>query len=259
VTDTRSGGGRIAVLPAQTYHLRTFPDSPPHPSAPVLMAARSYFVIHNPTAGRGRAGGAWARIEPIFRDAGVRYTAAATERPDHAEYLAEGAARQGWDVVVAVGGDGTVQQTATGLMRASADGVTIPLGIVGVGSGNDFIKLLDLPMQQPEAAAHRVLNGSTRRLDIGRINGRYFTNGVGIGFDAQVAIEASRVRHLRGMPLYGWALLKVLRALRTPHIRLVLDGTVVADRKATVRRAPPLAPSSPSRPPSRTSCCGTSS
>jgi diacylglycerol kinase (ATP) len=198
------------------------------------MASRSYFIIHNPTAARGHAAGARAEIEPVLRAAGVRYRFARTEAPGHAESLAERAAREGWDVVVAVGGDGTVQQSAAGLMRAAGTGPTVPLGIIGVGSGNDFIKLLDLPPQQPATAMRRLLEAKTRSLDIGRVGNRYFTNGVGIGFDAQVAIQASRIRRLRGLPLYGWALLKVLRSLHPPHIRLTLDGRTVADRNLTL-------------------------
>jgi diacylglycerol kinase (ATP) len=198
------------------------------------MPVRSYFVIHNPTAGRGAAPGVWKKIEPVLRSAGVRYAYAATEAPQHAEALAEQAALDGWNAVVAVGGDGTVQQVAAGLMRAAAGEVTVPLGIVGVGSGNDFIKLLDLPPQHPAAATRRLLEAHPRAVDIGRIGGRFFTNGVGIGFDAQVAMQASQIRWLRGMPLYGWALLKVLRSLRTPHIRLTLDGRTVLDRPLTL-------------------------
>jgi diacylglycerol kinase (ATP) len=198
------------------------------------MAVRSYFVIHNPTAGRGAAARVWERIEPVLREAGVRYERAVTEAPRHAEALAERAAGDGWDAIVAVGGDGTVQQAAAGLMQAANGGPTLPLGIIGVGSGNDFIKLLDLPQQQPEAATRRLLQSHPRSVDIGRVGERYFTNGVGIGFDAQVAIQASRIRYLRGLPLYGLALLKVLRALRTPHMRITLDGETVIDRRLTL-------------------------
>jgi diacylglycerol kinase (ATP) len=208
-------------------------SSTPAPLCPP-MALRSYFFIHNPTAARGGAARAWQRVESVLRSRGVEYAHAATEAPRHAEALAERAAREGWDAVVAVGGDGTVQQAAAGLMRAAVGGPTLPLGIIGVGNGNDFIKLLGLPQQQPEAATYQLLEAIPRHVDIGRIDGRYFTNGVGIGFDAQVAIEASRVHRLRGLPLYAWALLKVLRDLRTPHMRLTLDGETVVDRPLTL-------------------------
>jgi len=198
------------------------------------MSARSYFVIHNPTAARGGAAGVARRLEPVLDDSGVDYRIVSTETPRHAETLAEQAALEGWDAVVAVGGDGTVQQVAAGLLRASGEAPTIPLGIVGVGNGNDFIKLLDLPPQQPEAAIRRVLAAEPRAVDVGRVGTRYFTNGVGIGFDAQVAIEASKIRRLRGMPLYAWAVIKVLRSLRSPRIRLTLDGTTILDQPLTI-------------------------
>jgi diacylglycerol kinase (ATP) len=198
------------------------------------MPDRSYYFIHNPTAARGGAARAWKRIEPLLRSAGVRYEGATTQAPGHAESLAERAARDGWDAVVAVGGDGTVQQAAAGLMHAADGGPTRPLGIIGVGNGNDFIKLLGLPQQEPEAATRRLLEAMPRNVDIGRVGGRYFTNGVGVGFDAQVAIQASRIRRLRGLPLYGWALLKVLRRLKSPHMRVTLDGRIAFDQPLTL-------------------------
>jgi diacylglycerol kinase (ATP) len=198
------------------------------------MPERSYYFIHNPTAGRGRSGRAWRRIEPVLRAAGTRYEVTATEGPGHAEVLAERAAEAGWDAVVAIGGDGTVQQVAAGLVRAAGDSPSVPLGIIGVGSGNDFIKLLDLPMQRPELAARRLLEASPRSVDIGRMGGRFFTNGVGIGFDAQIAHRAAQIPWLSGMALYGLALVQVMPTLRAPWIRLELDGQVVADRPLTL-------------------------
>jgi diacylglycerol kinase (ATP) len=198
------------------------------------MSIGSFYVIHNPTAGRGSAAGVWTRIRPVLDAAGVRYRLATTEAPRHAEALAERAAGDGWDAVVAVGGDGTVQQVAAGLVRAAGEAPSLPLGIIGVGSGNDFVKLFGLPAQQPEEAARRLLAARPRRVDIGRVGQRYFTNGVGVGFDAQVAIQASRIRRLRGLALYGWALLRVLRDLRAPRIRLTLDEQETIEQPMTL-------------------------
>jgi diacylglycerol kinase (ATP) len=208
--------------------------SHPAPEHRPPMAVSSLFVIHNPVAGRGKGAQAWRRIEPQLVRSGVRYEAARTEAPRHAETLAERAAQDGWDAVVAVGGDGTVQQAAAGLLRAAGGEPTLPLGIIGVGSGNDFIKMINGHRRRPADAVEHLLTAEPKRFDVGRIGNRYFTNGVGAGFDAQVAIQASRIRRLRGMALYGWALLRVLRNLRAPRIQLTLDGNLVLDRKLTL-------------------------
>ncbi|HYN89147.1 MAG TPA: diacylglycerol kinase family protein, partial [Ardenticatenaceae bacterium] len=168
--------------------------------------------------------------------AGVRYAVVRTERPGHATALAEGAAADGWGAVVAVGGDGTIHEVANGLTRAATHHGTTPppLGIVSTGTGNDFVKLLGLSQVGPAEATRRLLEAQTRTLDIGRVGSGYFVNVVGTGFDARVAVEAQRVKRLRGMAVYLWALLKALRAHRTPIMRVVLDGQEVAHRPLTM-------------------------
>lgn len=198
------------------------------------MPARRFYVIVNPAASRGHALGAWEPARRVLDAASAEYEVALTERPRHATELAERAARDGWSAVVAVGGDGTVHEVANGLLRASAGETTRPLGIIGVGTGNDFIKRLGLPRRHPAKAAARLLHAEPRQVDAGRLDEEYFTNGVGVGFDARVAIEARRVRGLRGMAVYAAALVRVLRHHRTPRMRLHLDGRLIVDRPLTL-------------------------
>jgi diacylglycerol kinase family enzyme len=133
-----------------------------------------------------------------------------------------------------------------GLMRADAAGLGgagsagTALGVVGAGSGNDFVKMLHLPVHDPYLAARRIASSSPRRVDVGRVNrcvaergpagAWYFTNGIGMGFDAQVAVHASRIRKLKGFAIYAAAALRTLRELRSPRMRVEVDGIVVADR-----------------------------
>ncbi|HEX5726080.1 MAG TPA: diacylglycerol kinase family protein, partial [Longimicrobiaceae bacterium] len=135
--------------------------------------------------------------------------------------------------VVAVGGDGTIHEAANGLLRA-ADGVaTAPLGIVPAGSGNDFARLA-CATADPAEAVRRIVAGAPRSVDAGRVDGSYFTNGVGIGLDARVAIEANRHRRLRGMAMYLWALARVLPRFRPPRLRVSLDGAEAEERPLTM-------------------------
>lgn len=202
---------------------------------------RELLVILNPAAGRGGASSLWPELRRAFRAAGARAELALTSARGHAVELAEAAARAGWPGVVAVGGDGVVHEVVNGLMRAEADGVQgTALGVIGAGSGNDFVKMLDLPVHHPTLAARRIATATPRPIDVGRVNkclaGRgpegvwYFTNGVGMGFDAQVAVHASRVRRLRGFAIYAAAVVRTLSELRSPRMRVEIDGVVVADR-----------------------------
>lgn len=214
----------------------------PSPAArlePKEGSSRSYFVIFNPMASRGRAARSRDEIANAFRAAGARCTMMPTERRGHGEELALQAVRDGWGAVVAVGGDGIVHEVANGLMHAAGDGPTIPMGVIPVGSGNDFSKMLGIRAHRPADAVRQILSAGVRQVDIGRVTRQeaqsappgiwYFTNGVGVGFDAQVAQHASRIQKLRGAAIYGWAIVKTLSQLRSPSIRVVVDGDVVAD------------------------------
>lgn len=200
---------------------------------------RSYYVILNPNASRGDAAKQRPAIETALRSAGVRYHIAETERRGHATELAQRAVAEGWGAVIAVGGDGVVHEVAEGLVVASAGEATLPLGIVPVGSGNDFVKGIGTPSHQPAEAIRQILASTPRQVDMGKVSGHtmgggpsgvwYFTNGVGVGFDAQVAQHASRIERLRGFMIYAWAVVKTLSSLRTPAIRVTIDGEIVAD------------------------------
>ncbi|MBV9773705.1 MAG: diacylglycerol kinase family lipid kinase [Gemmatimonadetes bacterium] len=197
------------------------------------MPPARFFVVLNPTAGRGAAARAQRAIRSVLDGAGASYEIALTRGPGDAVELARGAAEAGWPAVVAAGGDGTVHEVANGLLRAAGEGPTVPMGIVPVGSGNDFAKLVGTPIT-PEAAARHLLASEPRQVDVGRVGDRFFTNGVGIGLDARVGIEAGKVRWARGITIYLVALARVLRAFRPPRMRVVMDGREVADRPLTL-------------------------
>ncbi|MQA89324.1 MAG: YegS/Rv2252/BmrU family lipid kinase [Gemmatimonas sp.] len=201
---------------------------------------RSYFVIFNPLASRGRAAKSRATIEASFAAGGADYRLVPTEYRGHAVELAQDAVRDGWSAIVAVGGDGIVHEVVNGLMCAAGNGVTVPVGIVPVGSGNDFVKMLGVPPHRPGEAVRRILTAEPRPVDVGKVvrhctgggpdGAWYFTNGVGVGFDAQVATHARAIKRLRGAAIYAWALLKALRELRSPRIDVFVDGVQISDR-----------------------------
>lgn len=191
-------------------------------------------VILNPAAGRGAARRAWAAAEKALRAEGADLAVVATQGPGDAVNLARTAVREGRRAVIAIGGDGTIQEVANGLMQAVEDGEpSIPLGIIPGGSGNDFIKPLRIP-NEPGVAARILLKGETRSVDVGRVGNRFFVNGVGVGLDACVAMKAAEIRFLRGTPLYATALLRVLKDYNAPHVRIFLDDVEVADRPAAL-------------------------
>lgn len=182
-------------------------------------------IIVNPAAGGGRA----ARLLPWLRERLERRPDARLEvtgRPGDAERLAGDAARAGHDRVVAIGGDGTVQEVVNGLIDHRGPP---SLGVVPMGSGNDLARSLGLPTDATEA--WRVAVGrQTRGLDVARArNGdgaeRWFASAGGIGFDAQVAAAmVSRGRWQLGRLGYLMTTLAELRRFSNRRVELRIDG-----------------------------------
>jgi len=111
----------------------------------------------------------------------------ATERPGQATGLAAAAVREGCAVVVAVGGDGTMNEVATALVGTGA-----VLGLIPCGSGNGLARHLGIPLRVP-AALEVLLTGRPRLIDSGLVNGRPFFNACGLGFEAEIAARFSQL------------------------------------------------------------------
>ena len=128
-----------------------------------------------------------------------------TAGPGHAKILAHEAVREGADLVVAWGGDGTINEVASALMHSRA-----ALGIVPMGSGNGLAREIRVPADH-EAALLAALTGTDRTIDAGELNGRVFFNSAGVGFDAHVAAAfATSAGHARGFASYASITLREL-------------------------------------------------
>lgn len=188
-------------------------------------------LICNPTAGRGRAGRLLPAVQSQLSSLGIETDVVVTNAAREATTMAAQAVQAGFPLIIAMGGDGTAQEVGQGIVDAqpSVNGTTNQsrLGIIPVGTGNDFAKML-ASIPDWRAACTRIANGQVRRIDVGCINGRVFLNNVGIGFDAQVGIEAQKIRWLRGQAVYLAALARnMLLSYRTPHVSVHLDDVKV--------------------------------
>jgi diacylglycerol kinase (ATP) len=189
-------------------------------------------VIVNPVAGRGAGARLAERIASLLREYDLDFELVATAGPGHATVLACEAVKRGSEAVVAVGGDGTVNEVLNGLVQASDGRNGAALGVLPIGTGNDFAYgaglLLDLAR-----ACQVIARGESRLLDMGRARAdgadpRYFGNGVGIGFDAIVNIESRKLKRLRGFLVYLVAVLKTLIVYyNAPRTRIQVDGELI--------------------------------
>ena len=201
------------------------------------MAAKRYMVVLNPIAGKGKAAQRIPEVESLFAERKLEYELRLTKGVWHAAEMAREAAREGFDVVVAAGGDGTVNEVINGLMLASERGDSIPaMGSLSVGRGNDFAYGADVPAELPDCV-EALLSGEERPMDVGRIvggdypQGRFFGNGIGVGFDTIVGLEAAKLKRVHGFMAY------VIGALRTfimypaaPSVRLVHDSGEICQK-----------------------------
>jgi len=109
------------------------------------VKTKDFFIVYNPVAGRGLARRRVRAVQAWLEERGATLRVEATQAHGKGLHVAMEAARDGWPVVVAVGGDGTINEVVNGLLHAEDEGIPCPvLGIVPAGSGNDFVKVLGL-------------------------------------------------------------------------------------------------------------------
>jgi YegS/Rv2252/BmrU family lipid kinase len=174
--------------------------------------SRKVKIILNPMADMGHSWQVARDLRAITLEYG-NVDWSGTVYPGHAIELAKQAGEQGYDMVIAMGGDGTVHEVINGLMQVPESRRPI-LGIVPVGSGNDFAHAVGIPKQSDYALAH-ALKGEASAVDIGLMTDEhghreYFDNTLGIGFDAIVTIRSHRLPIVRGFLMYFTAVMQTI-------------------------------------------------
>jgi len=171
-------------------------------------------VIVNPQAGRGRGGRMIPQVASSFAQVGVsdiHYTANAGD-----EYrLTRDAIAHGTTTIVVVGGDGTTTHVANEIIASGED---VRLAIIPAGTGNDFAKVLGTHRSDPLSVARKSLVRGETKVDVGKIEDRYFLNCCGFGFDVAVLEGISRNKRLRGNAVYLYTALRQLFGYRGVHI-----------------------------------------
>ncbi|MBK8948664.1 MAG: hypothetical protein IPM68_07320 [Flavobacteriales bacterium] len=159
------------------------------------------WLLLNPRAGRKRALTVRQAAERIAAELGWSLEVRVIEAPGQGATLAQEAVRNGAERVLSVGGDGTLNAVAAGLV-----GTRVALGVVAMGSGNGYARSLRLPLK-PEEALRRAFTGTPTLMDVCSLNDKLFLGTAGIGFDARVAWEFDR-SEARGMWNYMRIILK---------------------------------------------------
>lgn len=193
------------------------------------MTAKPHITfILNPAAGRGKAEHIHSSLLSVLQHSTLSYTYHRTSGPGDATVIARAASVTS-SIVVAIGGDGTVNEVAAGLV-----GTTAALAVLSEGSGNDFARILDAP-NHPEKLLSLLQNPSFKKFDSGSvrlhhedgtITERLFFNSAGLGFDAAVARKVSSIRWLKGIPLYLTALFHTIAGYQPHTFTISCNGKV---------------------------------
>ena len=185
-------------------------------------------IVLNPIAGRGRALNIEKPLVEYLRNRKIVFQLEKTGRPQHAIDISRQMCKE-LDIIIAVGGDGTVNEVATGIVGGIAS-----LAFLPIGSGNDFNRVIGIP-RNTNLAIDTIIAGTKRLIDFGRVKiqnlfGRtqqkYFINTLGIGIDAAIAKEVQRIKYLRGLPLYILAAVKALGTY-SPNEYIIYENGII--------------------------------
>lgn len=190
-------------------------------------------IVLNPYAGRWKGAKLYQKILQYARAIKYLERFQLTTAPGEAIQIAKETKAE---LIVAAGGDGTVNEVVNGILQSGSEKL---LGVIPIGSGNDFAKMLNLKPFKIEMAIESLRRKTTITSDVGLIEflrndgtsgNRFFINGVGIGFDAMAADESRKIKHFRGIPLYTLALLKTLAKYKTPEMNIRIDDKNISGR-----------------------------
>jgi diacylglycerol kinase (ATP) len=191
-------------------------------------------VILNPYANHHQAIGKSSSVESALSEAGLEYNIVRTQSRGDAQRIA--ASASGYDAVVAAGGDGTVNEVVNGLLSVAYEGPSQPLGILPLGTGNDFSDMAGLP-RELMSAADVIARGNVRQIDAGIVSfsiddgdgpkkwhSRYFDNSCGVAMEPSVALEVERMTRLSGNIRYVVGVLRGFLKLKAWHMQIHWDG-----------------------------------
>jgi len=182
----------------------------------------NYYFIVNPTSGRGKGKAFGSQLQQKLNGLKLDYQLEYTTKPMHAQDLAAKASDK-FEVIVVVGGDGTLQEALNGMVGSDA-----ALGILPVGSGNDFVRAVPIPTDL-DKSLKILLKDQRKKIDLATVNGRIYHNGVGVGFDAWAVHIANQVTWLRGNAIYLYSVLHTLASFKPQEVEISFNDQIIVN------------------------------
>jgi diacylglycerol kinase (ATP) len=190
------------------------------------LLEKEWVFIINPVAGNGFAKKFVPTLQAVLKEYHVDADLVFTERTGHASELAEHYAGEGYRYIIGVGGDGTLSEIARPLIHRK----NVIFGAIPAGTGNDFIQVLGFPERFNAEDWRIFFESNTVAMDIGSCNGLSFINGMGLGFDAEVAAKNYTGTHKTKMGSkykYIWHILSTLFFFREKRMKVLANGNTI--------------------------------
>lgn len=188
-----------------------------------------YHFILNPIAGKGKTLVAIQKIKQYLSDKGISFDIHYTDYPRHATEITRKLTKEGGKNIIAMGGDGTVNEVLNGF----TDFETCSMGIIPCGTGNDFAKFIDLPFE-PVKAMQVILERAPKHTDYLQLNGKRVMNVTGMGMDVAVLERCNRMKFFKGKLQYLISLLITLLKFRWYRFKMSIDGGEEQDKTVMI-------------------------
>lgn len=182
-------------------------------------------VILNPYSNRWNARERWPQVEASLKTAGIKYESAISDRKGHIVELAEQAVKDKFSPIIIAGGDGSIGDMVNGLASAagSMDVPLGPIGIMPIGSANDLVHNLGIPLDLDEAAKV-IASGNTQTIDVCQLNDRYFVNNSAIGLEPYITTKQEKIQWIKGIARYLVAAVLGIIDKQEWNVKIEWDG-----------------------------------
>jgi len=210
------------------------------------MILNKVHIIVNPFSARGKTGKRWVQIKEIIKNYYQEFKYIFTEKPKQATLIARELLKEGFDLIIGVGGDGTLNEITNGFFQYNSSKTIndeAALGIIPSGTGSDFIRFMKIP-RDLNKSVELIKNSNIKKIDIGRIHflgedkkrsSQYFINVADFGLGAAVIKKMSAIPSIKRGPFsYYKGLLSTLKNYQSKHVKIIIDNSEEIEGKFTI-------------------------